>query len=545
MDKRTILALILAGLIITFYPYYITLITPPQRTEVNNLQPLPNVAISQETHRDTEVPLRKDTIFATADKPGTPAFRINNEKETMVETEKYRLVFTNIGGVIKKIYLKEFKDSLQQSMLLVEAINPEEGLFNITSNQVPLSPDAVYSLKQERNAILYTFEKPGDFSIAKKYILSNDKYGIDLELTVDNLTNQTKEATLCVVGASRIVKDSLGDSRFTELSSMLDGIIKRENLGQLKKGKIIRSGRISWVDMKNKYFSLVFKPKDNPSRIFYNSLSDNGLLLGAEIDLKLEPYTSQPKQFTFYAGPTKLETLKEFNLEDTINFGKLDWIGKILLKSLKFFFNIVKNYGLAIIVLTILIYFLLYPLTLKSLKTMKQMQLLQPHMARLKEEYKSNPQKLNKEIMELYRKNKVNPFSGCLPMILQMPVFIALYNVLSRSIELKGAKFLWIKDLSMPDAFLKLPFTLPFLGNLINLLPILMLVAMVWQQKLSTPKGAPQDEQQKMMALMMPIMFGVIFYNLPSGLVLYWLTNTAIMILNQEFVLKKMQLIES
>lgn len=529
MDKRTILALILAGLIIAIYPYYLAKVAPQSKPLTDSGQ---RTAFSvQEKIAPALLTLAKEQLVT----------KVSLEKETAVETKKYRLIFTNLGGAIKKIYLKEFKDTAQEPTLLAKAINPEEGLFNLTSAQLLLSPEIVYSIKQEKNIVICIFEKPGDFIVTKKYFLPNDNYSIELELNIDNLTSQPKEATLAIVGASRIAADTLDKGRFNELSGMVDGIIKRENIGLLKKGKIIRSGIIPWAQIRNKYFSLIFKPTDGKNTIFYNSLSENGLLLGSEIDLKLEPRGSFSKQFLLYAGPTRLEELKQFNLEETINFGKLDWIGKTLLKSLRFFYSIVKNYGLSIIILTVLMYLLLYPLTMKSLKTMKQMQLLQPQMARLKEEHKNNPQKLNKEIMELYRKNKVNPFSGCLPMILQMPIFFALYNVLSRSIELKDAKFLWINDLSMPDALFKLPFSLPLLGNLINLLPILMLVAMMMQQKLATPKGAPQDEQQKMMALMMPIMFGFIFYNLPSGLVLYWLANTVIMILNQELVLKKMQ----
>ena len=143
--------------------------------------------------------------------------------------------------------------------------------------------------------------------------------------------------------------------------------------------------------------------------------------------------------------------------------------------------------------------------------------------------------------MELYRQYNVNPMGGCFPMLLQMPIFIALYQTLMRSVELKGAHFLWIKDLSMPDAAFHLPFTIPFLGNAINLLPILMIGAMILQQQLSQhgKASSSQADQQKMMARIMPIMFGFIFYNLPSGLVLYWLTNTLLTSGLQFFFLKK------
>ena len=170
---------------------------------------------------------------------------------------------------------------------------------------------------------------------------------------------------------------------------------------------------------------------------------------------------------------------------------------------------------------------------------MRHLQELQPQMEEMRRQYKDNPQKLNKEMMELYRRHKVNPMGGCFPILLQMPIFLAFYQTLMRSVELKGATFLWIKDLSMPDAAFTLPTTLPLLGNSINLLPILMIGAMIMQQKLSQGKTAVQTDQQKMMAAIMPVMFGFIFYSLPSGLVLYWLTNTVLTSSLQFFALRK------
>jgi YidC/Oxa1 family membrane protein insertase len=160
---------------------------------------------------------------------------------------------------------------------------------------------------------------------------------------------------------------------------------------------------------------------------------------------------------------------------------------------------------------------------------MKEMQHIQPQVEQLRVLYKDNPQRLNKEIMELYRQHKVNPLGGCLPMVLQIPIFFALYQVLSRSIALKGADFLWIKDLSEPDRLLKFPVELPLIGQYFNLLPVLMAVGMFIQQKSSMGKmSGSSAEQQKMMLIVMPIMFGFIFYNMPAGLVLYWFVNSAL-----------------
>ncbi len=215
-----------------------------------------------------------------------------------------------------------------------------------------------------------------------------------------------------------------------------------------------------------------------------------------------------------------------------VNFGKLDAIGKILVGGLELLHKVFRNYGLAVIALTILINILLFPLTRVSYMSMKRMQLIQPHMTKLREQHKKNPEKLNKEMMELYRKHKVNPFGGCLPMILQMPVFIALYVALSKSVILVNAKLFWIKDLSSPDD-LPLPFSLPFLGDKLHVLPLVMVVAMFLQQKFTQVQVEGQEPamqaQQRMMSVMMPIMFGFIFYSMPSGLVLYWLTNTILM----------------
>jgi len=168
----------------------------------------------------------------------------------------------------------------------------------------------------------------------------------------------------------------------------------------------------------------------------------------------------------------------------------------------------------------------MYPLTLKGMLSMKRMQSLQPMIVKLKEKHKDSPQKMNKEMMELYKEHKVNPLGGCLPMLLQMPVFIGLYQVLWRSVSFKGAGFLWIKDLSEPDRLFLLPFSLPFLGNEFNVLPLVMVVVMFFQQKLSAKNmvitDPSQAAQQKMMTTIMPIFLGFIFYKFASGLTLYF-----------------------
>jgi len=203
-----------------------------------------------------------------------------------------------------------------------------------------------------------------------------------------------------------------------------------------------------------------------------------------------------------------------------------------LLSILNWFYSIIPNYGVAIILLTVLVRVAVFPLTIKQIKSMKKMQLLAPEMEALKEKYGNDQQELSRKMMELYRERGVNPMGGCLPLVVQMPVFFALYKMLSTAFELRGADFmLWINDLSRADHLFHMPWmrSVPLLGYYLewfNLLPIVMVGVMVLNTKLTPMSGAMQNPQQKTVMTLMPILFGVFMYTLPSGLCLYILTST-------------------
>jgi YidC/Oxa1 family membrane protein insertase len=226
-------------------------------------------------------------------------------------------------------------------------------------------------------------------------------------------------------------------------------------------------------------------------------------------------------RWTVYVGPMDYFTLKDLGigLERTVNLGRwvLRWIGKVILYAFVNIHKVLPNYGLVIIVFSILVKTLFYPLTRKSIASIRKMQELQPEIKKLQKKYKDDPAKLQKATMELYRQYNVNPASGCLPLLLQMPVFIAMFDVVRNTIVLRGARFLWIKDLSAPDAILRLPREIYFIGDKVNLLPIIMAVAMFIQQKKSM-----RDPKQAMMVYIMPLFLFFLFYKFSSGLVLYW-----------------------
>ena len=214
---------------------------------------------------------------------------------------------------------------------------------------------------------------------------------------------------------------------------------------------------------------------------------------------------------------------------------------------IKFFYRFTRNYGLSIILMTIIIKIILHPLTFKSFQSMKKMSALQPKINEIREKYKNNPQQMNKEISALYKREKVNPMGGCLPMLLQLPIFYALYTLLSSMIELRNESFLWIKDLSLPDTVATIKASIPLLGYRlngqgytdINVLPFIMTATTLLQSKLTS--GDQSSQQGKMMTYLFPLMFFFIFWNMPSGLVLYWTVQNILTIGQQLFINYRMK----
>ena len=227
-----------------------------------------------------------------------------------------------------------------------------------------------------------------------------------------------------------------------------------------------------------------------------------------------------------YAGPRDFFVLRGAGFEHAFPIGFLGKIGLMLVVFLKGLAGIVRNYGIAIVLLSAIVTTALSPFTMLSFRSMKKMQELQPKMDHLKKKHEKDPKKMNQEMLVLFREHKVSPMSGCLPMVIQMPIFFALWSAISHVIEFRGERFLWIKDLSLPDRLAKLPFGLD-----LNILPILMAIAMYAQTKMTQKQTATAGAPSILSGPLMSVMFGVMFYSVPSSLVLYWLTNSTISVL--------------
>ena len=284
-------------------------------------------------------------------------------------------------------------------------------------------------------------------------------------------------------------------------------------------------GQVQFAGFRDHFNIIVIHPEGRTKTIDISKVAEN------ELNVTIASGKSQSYDFSIYVGPQDTASMKKYGkgFEKAVAFSRfwlLNTISFAIYYTIPFLHLISRSWGLSIILISLIIYGLSYPLTVKSMMSMRKMQQVQPKIKALQERFKDDPTKLNAEIMEIYKREKINPLGGCLPFLLQMPLFVSLYQVLWRSYYFQGQSFLWIKDLSLPDRLMTLPFSLPFLGNELNILPILMGIVMFFQQKVSAKNTVAADEQQamqqKMMMYFFPFFIGFIFYKFASGLSLYF-----------------------
>ncbi len=507
MERKTLLAIVLSIAVLLGYNYAVSRFYPPSKASVEVIAPKAPVPLSKET-----APLPAEIKRQEAASKSIPLVTKD------LETKTLKVSFTNLGGNIAKIYLKEYRHQFSETPIfaLQELSNQP---FQVTLAQ----PDK----------ISFTYEDK-DKRVVKLYRIHNNF--IELEVMVQNLTDTLQNLNFSLNSFSldlqQPTQEFKQNKNYLEIAISLPDRVLRKGISRLgPKDSVYQKADFNWLGLKDRYFCTVFKPESS-SAGYYLQLKDNKeLTAGIPLSFALLPGAAGSFKAKFYAGPLRADLLNsnESNFASIVNFGFFDSISKGLLSILRFIHNLVPNWGLCIIFLSCLLFFLLYPLTLKSLKSMKAMQSLQPEIEKLRKEFKDQPQKLNAGIMELYKKNKVNPFGGCLPVVLQIPIFIALYQALLRSLEIRSAGFLWIKDLSEPDRLFTFTNSLPLIGNEFNLLPILMAIVMFFQQKTSgQASAAVNPEQQKLMLIVFPVLFGFMFYHLASGLVLYWFVYSSL-----------------
>jgi YidC/Oxa1 family membrane protein insertase len=535
MEKRLIVAVLLSIGVLYAYSYLFPTPKPLTAAGTQAKQAAP-AAVAK--------PAEQGSV-ATAAPAASPSAALPQAivpaRDVTVDTDLYSAVFSSQGAGLKKLVLKKYKETAgpqgKDIVLIDESVPTRFALLN-DSRELGLLPTAVYNATGEnlhlsganKGTLEFTTVTPQGVEVKKRYSFSGDNYHIGLTEEVRNTGAAKVDGVLHLVQNDRVVPHkSEGRYEVYGPTTLAETKVNSEKLDNLLKTPAQYATNVQWSSFGDKYFMGAI-------------VSDKGSIAGLRIsrpatdsvqrDITSPAISLQPGQvstinYGVYYGPKDLDILKAQGnrLEDVIDYGWFGPVAKPLIFALKFLYKYTGNYGIAIIIITFILKLIFFPLTHKSYKSMKDMQKLQPKMAELKEKFKNDRDAMNKAVMELYKTHKVNPMGGCLPMIVQIPVFFGLYRALMYSIELRHAPFmLWITDLSAKDPY--------------YVTPIIMGATMFIQQKM-TPTN--MDPVQAKMMLMLPVVFTFMFLNFPSGLVVYWLVNNVLTILQQMYINKSVE----
>jgi YidC/Oxa1 family membrane protein insertase len=564
MEKRAILAIILTFIIIMLWGVIQSKFFPqppgkPPTQEVKKEQAAP-----EEKRAEKGIDIRERK--SPKEKP-LPVTKSVPKKEVSVETQNYWAVFTSEGARLEHFKLKKYEDRVEESPLTIKLIQfvqdilgkkgeePKKptplDLVNTSEKEgLPLGLTMADSLSEgnwevdkdglrllndgEKNEITFAKNLESGLRILKRFRFSSDQYAFDLELEVQNNSSKEMTGQLGLEWIGRIELEKLageGNKDYGLKSAFLkNNKVETKDLGgtgssgctpgcESKKTKIepfetSDKGDIRWYAFKGEYFTTLLIPPPSEKNVTLSVKGGEKNLLRAT--MTSSPFSIPAKEtaripYRIYIGPKEEGQLKSLGVEaeKLVDFGWFTVVAKPLLWFLKLTNKVTKNFGIDILILSILIKIIFLPLT--------------PEMNRLKEAFKNDKARLQQEIMLLYKRRKINPMSGCLPMVIQIPVFIALYNALQYTIEMRHAPFfLWIKDLAAKDP--------------IYITPLIMGATMVIQQKM-TPTAA--DPAQAKLFMLMPVMFTFLFLNFPAGLVLYWMVNNILSIAHQYYLNKR------
>ena len=505
MEKNTILAFVLS---IAFLLFWWTVVAPPQKQPVASAP----AAVAREHTTPQQTPVVTPQPSAEA----SPV-AMAPEKEIIIDAPAYRAVFSSRGAAIKHWFIKEKNESVVD-LVMNEAFPPMATLAPLSYTIASLS----------ERSVTFRAKTPAGYTVEKTYALS-DEFLHTVSFTVTPPAKVSQPLLLDFGWGPGLGTDVHGQKENLRSTRIIGlPLSKEKSLQKFKPGEF-PAADYQWAGIDNQYFLAAVIPSAEAGITNISvRKSDKKAYPAVLFSRAIEP-GNQPVSFSFslFIGPKDYTSLSAMGLrlERAVDFGTFGFLGKIALGSLNFLNSYTHNYGWAIVVLTLLLQIIVFPLTVKSFKAQADMKRLQPVIKELQERYKEDPKRLNVEMLNIYKNHKVNPLGGCLPMLLQLPIFWALFTTLRNAYELRGAPWLlWITDLSARDPY--------------YVLPVVMGVGMLLQQKLA---ASTIDPAQARMMMMMPIVFTFMFLNFPAGLVLYWLTNSIVSIVQQYVIMNKKQ----
>jgi YidC/Oxa1 family membrane protein insertase len=523
MEVRLLLAFLLMGAVMFLTPYFYK--TPP------------NAPAKKEATQAASVkpPKPAETPAAAPSAPAAPATSQQALPPFIVDTNVFRVELSNQGGTVRSWRLKKFRGNDNQSL---ELVNTAAGLDFPFSLYFPAEKPASnvntahYTQSADGDGMGVTFEfSDGHTSVRKTFRFQKDSYRAQVtsQVTIDG--RPIGSALQWLGGFGDLTVDNPSAASRTVYFNVPDDKLVEQNAKAAKNGPVTSTGAYSFAGIDDQYFAAVFLPEENhpltlvtfDNEVRTPLVEKPGSFAGAAVS------DGVSNRFTLFVGPKDVDILQRINpkLGDLVNFGWWSFIAKPLFLILKWTNSVLHNFGWAIVVVTIFLNMLMFPLRISSMKSSRKMQALKPQIDAIAAKYKSmsmrDPRRAEQqqEQMELYKKYGINPLGGCLPSLIPLILIIPFYQVIRIAAEMRGANWLWVTDLSQPE---HLP---------IKILPVVMTIAQFVAQKMMPAPGV--DPSQQRMMMMMPLIFAVMFYNLPSGLVLYYLTGTLVGVGQQWF----------
>lgn len=563
MNRRAILAILLSTLAILAYEMFFLPKAPPRGTDQEVagkvIDPLVGEEVPGIESTDPPAAFNSAPEQAQAGESGfaaAPDAPLSDDpvaaKTVTIETPLYRVKIKTLGGVVSSAELLQYENDERDGPVQLVAPDSPGGLTlslatkegNVSLEKLVFRADRdriQINNPEDSETLILEQRLATGITIRRTFTFTGDSYRVDMRQEIARETGSQevfsyklawKPGVALTEGRPEIEKDQVGAVTMAGTDVVRDKTHKIDEEGEL------HPSNVKWTAIKGKYFAVALQFEGEPGAEVLVRKAPAVERAWFEAKIPVRSPMGSSDSFGLYIVPLDYEVLlaEGHGLERMLDLGWaiIEPISRVLLKFMNFVYRFIPNYGWVIIIVSVVSKLILHPLSRKQFQSMKDMQKVQGPMTKLREKHKDEPQKLNKEMMELYKREGINPMGGCFPMLLQMPVFFALFQVLNKTIELRHAPwFGWINDLSRPEVLFEMPFAIPFLGTGFSLLPIVMGGLMFWQQKMSTV-----DPRQKAMVYMMPILFTFLFYRFPSGLVLYWLVNNVMSIAQQRSIHK-------
>ncbi len=575
MDKNTIIAIVLSTIVIIAGFTLQAKFFPPETPQTTSQAALPAAA----TPSTTNIVNSQSDIQTAAVVPVTPAGLIQEqdslaEEFSVIETKLIQVKFTNRGGDILSYVLKGKTDK-QTSIEMAEFVTENNRAFSLAfGDNTGTTINQLFKVKKISDTAIgfyrsFTVQnKDGTqstFTLAKQYTFQPDDYMFELKVIVDGDSTfnglQIGQASYTLKTAPQIGPSWSGKQdayEYRKFFYLTDG--KKKNITLKEAQTKLITDKTTWTGVAGKYFTIIALPEMPVQSVDFSTMSPDATTSAAQILLTRGPISGKSSTdiWRFYIGPRTEKELNKYNIGNNnpfnLNDTKLDQIVEssgilgplefVLKWLMEFFYVIIPNWGVSIIILTFLMRAILFPLTKKSSEATLKMQELQPKIQEIQAKYKDNTAKMNEEMAKFYKTAGYNPLSGCLPLLIQFPLIFAMYNLFNNYFEFRGAMFIpgWIPDLSKGDSIMHLGLIVPFVGwslSELRLLPIIYVISQLLYGKVTqTPGSAQQNSSMKFMMYGMPLIFFFIFYDAPAGLLIYWIFSN-VLTLGQQVIINK------